>query len=89
MIEVFFHTLLAVSFAGVADFSDADESIAAVLDTFVVFKEESVEAFIAFIIVAFLASFNAFVADVVLSIESFRAGFEAVVLEKEGAFIAV
>jgi len=57
VVEVFFHTLLAVSFAGVADFSDADESISAVLDTFVVFKEESVEAFIAFIIVAFFATF--------------------------------
>lgn len=57
MVEVFFHTLLAVSFAGVADFSDADESISAVLDTFVVFKEESVEAFITFIIVAFFATF--------------------------------
>ena len=57
MVKVFFHTLLAVSFAGVADFSDADESISAVLDTFVVFKEESVEAFIAFIIVALFATF--------------------------------
>jgi len=57
VVEVFFHTFLAVSFAGVADFSDADESISAVLDTFVVFKEESVKAFIAFIIVAFLATF--------------------------------
>lgn len=57
MVEVFFHTLLAVSFAGVADFSDADESISAVLDTFVVFKEESVEAFIADIVVALFATF--------------------------------
>jgi hypothetical protein len=57
VVEVFFHTLLAVSFAGVADFSDADESISAVLDAFVVFKEESVEAFITFIIVALFATF--------------------------------
>ena len=57
MVEVFFHTLLAVSFAGVADFSNADESISAVLDTFVVFKEESVEAFIAVLVVAFFATF--------------------------------
>jgi len=57
VVEVFFHTLLAVSFAGVADFSDADESISAVLDTFVVFKEESVEAFIAVIVVALFATF--------------------------------
>jgi len=57
VVEVFFHTLLAVSFAGVADFSDADESISAVLDTFVVFKEESVEAFIAVIFLALFATF--------------------------------
>lgn len=37
----------------------------------------------------FLASFNAFVADVVLSVESFRAGVDTVVLVTVGAFIAI
>jgi hypothetical protein len=88
MVEVFFHTFLAVSFASKADISNTNESISAVLDTFVILKEESVKAFIAFLIAAFFATFRAFVTDVVLSVESIRAGINTVVLVKIGAFIA-
>ncbi len=38
---------------------------------------------------AFLASFNAFVADVIFAVESFRAGVDTVVLVTVGAFIAI